>query len=111
MNGDSLNACLALVADQRRRRLLKHLQHNGNSKVQVDDLVDRLYQAGTAEADDRQMSRDELATQLHHSHLPKLTDFGVIEHDHDCGTIEYRPDKQIEAVLNGLSEEPSLADL
>jgi len=109
MNGNSLDACLTLVADRRRRRLLEHLQHNGNGEVRIDDLVDQLYRAESAAADDRQMSRDQLAIQLNHSHLPKLADHGVIEHDHERGTIKYRPDDQIEAVLDGLPEEPSLA--
>jgi len=109
MNGDSLDASLTLVADRHRRRLLEHLRHNGNGEVQIDDLVDHLSQAEPA-ADGRQMSRDQLAIQLTHVHLPKLADHGVIEHDHERGTIEYRPDEQIEAVLEGLPEEPSLAN-
>ncbi len=110
-NGDSLSTCLALVADRRRRRLLEHLRHNGNSEVQIDGPVDRLYHAGSAAADDRQVSRDELAIQLHHSHLPKVADHGVVEYDQERGTVGYRSDEQIESVLDGLPEEPSLASL
>jgi spore cortex formation protein SpoVR/YcgB (stage V sporulation) len=106
MNETTLDRCLALVADRRRRRLLEHLQHTG--EVQIDDLVDRLYQAEAA-ADDRQTSRKQLAVHLNHTHLPKLAEYGVVDHDHDRGTVEYRPDAQIEAVLNGLPEEPSPA--
>jgi transcriptional regulator of met regulon len=109
MNGDSLDACLTLVADRRRRRLLEHLRHNGNGEVRIDDLIDQLYQAEPA-ADGRQLSRDQLAIQLNHSHLPKLADYGVIERDHERETIEYRSDEQIEAVLDGLPEEPSLVN-
>jgi len=108
MNPGSLDACLALVADRRRRRLLEHLRHNGNGAVRIDDLVDRLYRAEAAAADDRQVSRNQLAIDLNHAHLPKLADHGIVEHDHDRGRIEYRPDEQIEAVLDGLPEEPSL---
>jgi len=110
MNANSLDACLTLVADRRRRKLLKHLRYNGNGEVRIDDLVDQLYQVESAATDDRQMSQAQLATQLYHSHLPKLADHGVIEHDRERGTIEYRPDEQIEAVLDGLPKEPSLAN-
>ena len=110
MNANSLDACLTLVSDRHRRRLLDYLQHNGNGEVQIDDLVDQLYQVESAATDDRQMSQDQLATQLYHSHLPKLADHGVIEHDDERGTVEYRPDEQIEAVLDGLPTEPSLAN-
>jgi len=107
MNGDSLDTCLTLVADRRRRRLLEHLRHNGDGEVQIDDLVDRLYQTERA-ADDRQTSRDQLVIQLSHNHLPKLADHGVVEYDRERGTVEYRPNEQIEAVLAGLPEEASL---
>ena len=76
----------------------------------VDDLVDRLHQAGPDGADARRMDQDRLAIQLNHCHLPKLADHGIVEHDRDRGTTEYRPDEQIEAVLDGLPEEPSLTD-
>src|SRR6056297_4062844 len=98
MNGNSLDACLILLADPCRRRLLEHLRHHGNREVQIDDLVDQLYQAEPATIDGQQTSRDQLAIQLHLSHLPKLVDHGIVEHDHERGTIEYRPDEQIEAV-------------
>ena len=110
MNNDSFDACLALVADRRRRRLLEQLRHNGNGEMPIDDLVDQLHQADTDFAGERQMNRNQLTVELHHCHLPKLSDHGIIEHDQDRGTIEYRPDEQIEAVLDGLPEEPSLTN-
>ena len=110
MKADSLDSCLTLVADRRRRRLLNHLRHNGNGEASIDDLIDLLYQAETNHADGLQMSRDNLAIQLHHTHLPMLTDHGVVEHDHERGTITYRPDEPIMTVLDGLPEEPALAN-
>ncbi len=110
MNSDSLDSSLILVANQRRRRLINHLRHNGNEEVRIDHLVDQLHQAEPASADDREKSRDQLAIQLNHVHLPKLADHGVIDHDHERGTIEYQPDEQIEAVLDGLPEEPSVTN-
>jgi hypothetical protein len=56
----------------------------------------------------RNSSRDQLAIHLTQSHLPKLADHGVVEQHQDRGTIKYRPDEGIEAVLDGLPEEPSL---
>ena len=110
MNDDSFDACLALVADRRRRRLLEQLRHNGNGEMPIDDLVDQLHQAEPDITDERQMNRDQLVIQLTHCHLPKLADHGIVEHDPDHGTVEYRPDEQFEAVLDGLPEEPSLTN-
>jgi len=110
MNGDSLDSSLTLVADQHRRRLINHLRHNGNGEVRIDNLVDQLHQAEPAAIDGRQKTRNQLAIQLNHIHLPKLANHGVIDHDHERGTIEYQPDKQIETVLEGLPEEPSVTN-
>ena len=110
MNGDSLDSSLTLVANQHRRRLINHLRHNGNTEVRIDELVDQLHQASPIAADDRQKSRNQFAIQLNHTHLPKLAENGVIEHNHERGTIEYQPDTQIEAVLDGLPEEPSVVN-
>ena len=110
MNGDTLDVCLSLVADRRRRKLLEQLRHNGGGAVQIDALVDHLFQAEPAAADDRQSSRDQLAIELYHSHLPKLADQGIVDYDRERGTIEYRPDDHLETVLNGLLAEPSLGN-
>jgi len=110
MSNDSFDACLELVADHRRRALLRHLRHNRNREMRISDLVDQLHRADPDVADTRQMSRDQLAIQLNHCHIPKLVDYGVVKHDRDRGTIEYRHDDQIEAVLDRLPEEPSLTN-
>ena len=110
MNDDSFDACLALVANRRRRRLLEQLRHTENGEMPIDDLVDQLHQADPDFAGERQMDRNQLTVELNHCHLPKLSDHGIVEHDQDRGTIEYRPDEQTEAVLDGLPEEPSLTN-
>ena len=77
----------------------------------IDDLVDQPYQARSDAAGERQTSRDQLVIQLNLCDLPKLANHGILKHDRDGGAIEYRPDKQTEAVLCGLPEEPSLTDM
>ena len=110
MNDDGFDACLALVADRRRRRLIEHLRHDSNEEIRIDDLIDQLQQAEPDIAGERQMNREQLAIQVIHYHLPKLADHGIVERDPDHGTIEYRPDEQVEAMLDGLPEEPSLTN-
>lgn len=110
MNDDSLDVCLALVADSRRRRLIEHLRHDRTGETPIDELLDRLHRAERDTDDERRMNRDQLAVRLNHCHLPKLVDHGVVDHDPDRETIEYRPDERMEAVLDGLPEEPSLTN-
>lgn len=56
------------------------------------------------------MERDQLAVKLVHSHLPKLAEYGVIEYDPRSGTVRYRPDEQVETVLDALPGEVISAD-
>jgi len=43
---------------------------------------------------------------LTHTHLPKLGTHGLIDHNHERGTVTYRPDERVERVLDGLPTEP-----
>jgi len=105
-----LDACLNLVADRRRRRLIQQLRHNGNGETTIDDLVDRLNGVEQAPTEDQPPDREELAIQVRHAHLPKLADHGVIEYDSERGTVQYQPDEQVEAVLDSLPGEVTTAN-
>jgi len=108
MANDSLDACLNLVADRRRRRVIRQLRREGGTTT-FDDLVDRLHDGGLLTDDDRHRDRERLAIQLQHTHLPKLADHGVVEYDHRSGIVRYQPDERIEAVLDSLSVDVSLS--
>lgn len=107
MTNQSLDACLDLVSDGRRRRVIQHLRHETDGTTTVEDLVDRIHHGGSA-SDDRIRDRERLAIQLHHAHLPKLQDHGVVEYDPGNGAVRYQPSDQLEEVLDSLSEELSL---
>ena len=105
MTNQSLDACLRLVADRQRRRVIDHLRHDAPETTTFDDLVDRL-DGRTPDAKDGP-PRDELVVQLHHVHLPTLSDYGVVEYDHRSGDVRYRPDERVEAVIDSLPGELS----
>ena len=105
MSTTSLDACLKLVADRRRRRIIDQLRNDGNGQTTIADLVGQLDRGDHATRTDRPPDRDELAIQLYHSHLPKLDDFGAVDYDLERGTIQYLPNAQLEAVLDSLPEE------
>jgi len=111
MMNNSLDACLQLVADQHRRRAIHYLRRNANGTTTFDDLVDQLHGKESVSEGDLLHDREQLAIQLQHTHLPKLADYGVVEYDHRNGTIQYRPDDRVEAVLDSLPEEALLPDL
>ncbi len=102
MNGHSLDACLDLLADCRRRLVVRELRRESDGTT-VDELVDRLH-ADRSVPGERSTDRVHLASQLHHTHLPKLADHGVVEYDVATGFVRYRSDDQVERVLDSLPE-------
>lgn len=76
-----IDTVFELLADSTRRQTCLYLMHSDANVVTVDDLVEIL-------ADD-DTDRDRLAIDLHHRHLPKLADAGIIEYDPRSNTTRY----------------------
>ena len=108
MTNNSLDTCLQLVADQHRRRIIHHLRHEANGTTTLDDLVEQIASRASDSKNGPQQDREELAIQLHHTHLPKLADHGVVEFEHTTGAVRYHPDEQVETVIDSLPGEVSL---
>lgn len=106
MTNDDLDACLRLVADHHRRRILQRLQREAHGATGFGDLVDELSDSRPG-PDDESPDRERLAIQLQHTHLPKLADYGVVEYDRRSGAVRYQPDPLLEMVLDSLPEEVS----
>jgi hypothetical protein len=68
---------------------------NGQShdSATVDELVTYLRSQFDTHAGE---DVDRLGTQLHHSHLPKLENHGILEYDDRSETIRYRGERGIE---------------
>lgn len=108
MSDHSLDACLQLVADRRRRRIIDQLRDEAGGRATFDDLVDRLHDAEPTDGDGT--DRERLAVRLHHTDLPKLADHGIVAYDRDTGVVEYRSSDRIEAVLDALPEDTPVAN-
>lgn len=87
-----------LLASARRRAVLRYLAGRPGDLVSVADLADRLA-SGEPTA-----SRREVATSLHHVHLPKLADAGVIRYDPERWRVEYVPHDDLEDLLAFLDD-------
>ena len=105
MTSQALDACLELVADRRRRRIIRELRQKEDGETTVEALVDRLHDSEWPREDDSHLERDRIALHLHHNHLPKMADFDIVEYDADNGTVRYRPHDRLEALLESLPEE------
>ena len=108
MTTNSLDACLQLVADRHRRRVIHHLRHEANGTTTFDDLVEQIHRRASDSKDGPPRDREEFAIRLQHIHLPKLADYGVVDFEHRSGTVRYHPDEQVERVLDSLPGEVSL---
>lgn len=100
-----LDACLELIADRRRRRIIDQLRNNGRGRTTISDLAGQLERDEHAGGTDRPRDKEELEIQLYHTYLPKLDEFGVVDYDIERGTVQYRPSEQLEAVVHSLPEE------
>ncbi|MDR5673964.1 ArsR family transcriptional regulator [Halalkaliarchaeum sp. AArc-GB] len=105
MTSQDLDACLELVADRRRRRIIRELRQKEDGETTVEALVDRLDASEWAGENDSHLDRDRIALHLHHNHLPKMADFDVVEYESGNGTVRYRGHERLEAILDSLPEE------
>ncbi|WP_158058071.1 DUF7344 domain-containing protein [Halorussus halophilus] len=77
----SLDELFDLLSSQRRRHVLDFLSET-SAPTTIDALADEV---AVREANDQdEMSQESVSrirTTLHHSHVPKLVDHGVLDHD------------------------------
>lgn len=102
MTTHSQDAWPRLVADRRRREILRQLRDDSAGETTIDELVDGLL--GEEASSDIERS-ERLAIELYHAHLPMLEDHGVVDFDPERETVRYRPDERIEGMLNSFADE------
>lgn len=81
-----------LLSDGRRRHVLYYLAREQTGGATVTELREVI--SSRLEGD-----RDDLAVELHHTHLPKLAAAGVVEYDGRSETVRYRGDPLLERCL------------
>lgn len=94
----STETLLRAVADPERRAALRHLQATDSHGVDVDDLAKAVASPGQPTDDEK------IAIELYHTHLPVLADAEVIEFDRKRGSVAYRGDDRVEALLQFISD-------
>lgn len=93
-----MDRLLDTLANPRRRRVVRRL-----SERDAPIAFERLVEDVAAEERDRvdEDDCDGVRIALHHSHLPKLADAGVIVVNHDAETVE--PGPQLPTVVDCLN--------
>mgnify|MGYP006279726925 CR=1 FL=1 len=72
-----------LLSNDCRRRVCLFLRQSAVEVATLSDLVEALASEASEE------ERDRLAINLHHRHLPKLDDAGIVEYDPRSNTARY----------------------
>jgi hypothetical protein len=79
-----------LLAKERRRTVLS-LLNEGELPVELDSLTERVAAEGEP-AQKAPGTERAVRTSLHHVHLPKLDDAGVLDYDSETNRVEsYEP--------------------
>jgi DNA-binding transcriptional ArsR family regulator len=82
---------LSAVANEHRRAILRSLNNVSDRTLEYDTLVDhvaeRVEDENTDGVSDEHRQRVRIA--LHHTHLPKLAEAGIIDYEAEAGQIQF----------------------
>ncbi len=92
-----------ILSSERRRHLLSYLIDWPDDTTSVDEVVDHITQEERPTPGPIS-HRERVAIDLHHVHLPKLADAGVIEHDPVAETIRYEAPEGLATLLAATDE-------
>lgn len=95
----STDAVLQVATHERRRRILQYLGEHDGDTVSTDDLAEWLRNTATESSGGSRLDREQLVIELHHVHLPKLDEVGVIEYDVETGTVRPRLQPRVETFV------------
>lgn len=96
----SPDVALRLLAEQRRRKVLRFLANNGEKPVPLDNLAAKITDGESTGNEEEMDSYDSVVTSLYHSHLPKLQEAGLVEFDRQDSTVRYRRHEDVEGLLD-----------
>lgn len=94
---DNLDTVFELLSDARRRYLLYYLYTINEDVAEFEAAVDGVYEyeaAGTDTGD--HATRENIKIELHHNHLPRLANAGVVDYDRRHGTIRFTGNPALE---------------
>lgn len=94
-----------ILSADHRRAVLRYLASVTESEetelpvtVSVDELAERI--AGTLDGESTDRSESDIRISLHHCHLPKLADSGVIEYDTRRHTVRFEGHSFVAALVD-----------
>jgi hypothetical protein len=95
----SLDAVLSLLADERRRDLVRFLVEEVDETASIRECTDHVVECEQARTGDRP-AYDQVEMKLHHVHVPKLASSGIIEYDPRNREFRYHGHEAVESWLD-----------
>jgi hypothetical protein len=92
----SLDATLELLANHDRRAIISYLRDASRRTATVDELAKHLVERCAAQTGERP-GRSHVRSTLHHIHVPKLVDAGVVDYDARTQEVRYWGSERLEA--------------
>jgi hypothetical protein len=97
----SLDTIFDILSHSYRRHVLSYLSQTEDDPTSVADLVTFVAtHESETETSVEGIHDDAVRVALHHNHLPKLADTGVIEFDTRSGTVRYCGHPELETCLS-----------
>lgn len=103
-NSDRLDRELKVLASRERREILDHFIATDADVTSVEILCCKVARVNAGEGTAEAASTETAKAELHHVHLPKLAEHELVEYDARSGTVRYRPDERVEALVQFLAE-------
>lgn len=97
-----IDAILDLLAREVRRDVVDFCRCRENRHLRIDHLAERVAERARRRGEPVRTDRVEAA--LHHVHLPRLEEAGVLEYDLRNGDIRYAGDERLEACLDRITD-------
>lgn len=108
----SLETMYRVLRDRRRRLVLHHLRTEPDGVSTFDSVKKQVleWESDRESETERDVHERKLTASLHHVHLPKLNDLGVIDYDWRTKAIRYRPSDVLETHLDIAAERDLTTD-
>ncbi|MFC4451678.1 DUF7344 domain-containing protein [Halorussus aquaticus] len=101
---EQIDRILKVLRNKERRKIVEHFANSDTDTASMEALADQLARLSVETDGSAESPTDATRTQLHHVHLPKLEDHGVVEYDSRTGDVRYHSDERVESIVSSLAD-------
>lgn len=102
--GTEIDALFLALADEHRYHILRYFQWSEEPVASLDELS-----ASLVEREELPDDRNGISIALHHCHLPRLADTGLVEYDSRSRTVRYWGHPMLERIQRLVSATEEMA--